>query len=149
MPVLELLGPQAAGTAAGSHQHRRIAPDANLERPNDSLCAKVIGKSATIARCPAPRDERRSFGSANCSLAPRSKSRTQYSVQMIDRATDELVGEFDSYGNLNCQDPGSDSPHPELPFGTIAALSVWQDRLFVVDVLNRRIVKCRIVYDGT
>jgi hypothetical protein len=26
----------------------------------------------------------------------------------------------------------------------IAALSVWQDRLFVVDVLNRRIVKCRI-----
>ena len=37
-------------------------------------------------------------------------------------------------------------PHPELPLGIISALSVWQDRLFVVDVLNRRIAKCRIIY---
>jgi hypothetical protein len=70
----------------------------------------------------------------------------KYSVQVIDRATGERVGEFGSYGNLDCQGKGSDVPHPELPFGTIAALSVWQDRLFVVDVVNRRIVKCRIVY---
>jgi hypothetical protein len=73
----------------------------------------------------------------------------KYSVQVIDGATGETVGEFGSYGNLDCQGQGSKSPHPELPFGTIAALSVWQDRLFVVDVVNRRIVKCRIVYDET
>jgi hypothetical protein len=72
----------------------------------------------------------------------------KYSVQVIDCQTGRLVGEFGSYGNLDCQGPGSRFPHPELPFGTIAALSVWQDRLFVVDVLNRRIVKCRIVYRG-
>lgn len=70
----------------------------------------------------------------------------RHSVQVIDCETGKLVGEFGSYGNLDCQGRGSESPHPELPFGLITALSVWQDRLFVVDVLNRRIVKCRIVY---
>ncbi len=70
----------------------------------------------------------------------------KYSVQVIDCETGKLVGEFGSYGNMDCQGKGSKYPHPELPFGTISALSVWKDRLFVVDVLNRRIVKCRIVY---
>ena len=70
----------------------------------------------------------------------------KYSVQVIDCETGKLVGEFGSYGNMDCQGEGSKFPHPELPFGTISALSVWKDRLFVVDVLNRRIVKCRIIY---
>jgi len=70
----------------------------------------------------------------------------KYSVQVIDCETGKLVGEFGSYGNMDCQGKGSKFPHPELPFGTISALSVWKDRLFVVDMLNRRIVKCRIVY---
>jgi len=72
---------------------------------------------------------------------------TRYSVQVISAETGNLVGEFGSYGNMDCQGPGSEYPHPELPFGTISALAVWRDRLFVVDVLNRRIAKCRIVYD--
>jgi hypothetical protein len=70
----------------------------------------------------------------------------KHSVQVIDCATGKLVGEFGSYGNVDCQGRSSPFPHPELPFGTISALSVWKDRLFAVDVLNRRIVKCRIVY---
>ena len=73
----------------------------------------------------------------------------RYSVQVIDCETGKLVGEFGSYGNMDCQGKGSRFPHPELPFGTISALSVWKDRLFVVDVLNRRIVKCRIIYRTT
>jgi hypothetical protein len=71
-----------------------------------------------------------------------------HSVQVIDCATGKLVGEFGSYGNFDCQGKGSQFPHPELPFGTISALSVWKDRLFVVDVLNRRIAKCRVIYDA-
>ncbi len=70
----------------------------------------------------------------------------KYSVQVIDCETGKLVGEFGSYGNMDCQGIGSESPHPELPFGSISGLSVWKDRLFVVDELNRRIVKCRIIY---
>ena len=70
----------------------------------------------------------------------------KYSVQVIDCETGKLAGEFGSYGNMDCQGKGSAYPHPELPFGTISALSVWKDRLFVVDVLNRRIVKCRITH---
>ncbi len=70
----------------------------------------------------------------------------RHSVQVIDCATGKLVGEFGSYGNLDCQGKGSRCPHPELPLGIITGVSVWQDRLFVVDMLNRRIVKCRIVY---
>jgi len=70
----------------------------------------------------------------------------KHSVQVIDCATGKLVGEFGSYGNMDCQGKGSKFPHPELPFGAISALSVWKDRLFAVDVLNRRIVQCRIIY---
>ena len=71
----------------------------------------------------------------------------RYSVQVISSETGKLVGEFGSYGNMDCRGPSSKYPHPELPLGTISALSVWKDRLYVVDVLNRRIAKCRIVYD--
>ena len=70
----------------------------------------------------------------------------KFSVRVVSCETGKLVGEFGSYGNMDCQGAGSKFPHPELPFGTISALSVWKDRLFVVDVLNRRIVKCRIVH---
>lgn len=70
----------------------------------------------------------------------------QFSVQVIDGKTGRLVGQFGSYGNMDCQGKGSKCPHPELPFGIITGLSVWKDRLFVVDLLNRRIAKCRIVY---
>jgi hypothetical protein len=70
----------------------------------------------------------------------------KHSVQVIDCETGKRVGEYGSYGNMDCQGKGSIFPHPELPFGTISALSVWKDRLFVVDVLNRRIVKCRVTY---
>jgi hypothetical protein len=70
----------------------------------------------------------------------------RHSVQVISCETGKLVGEFGSYGNMDCQGPGSKCPHPELPVGIISALSVWQDRLFFVDMLNRRIAKCRIVY---
>ncbi len=38
-------------------------------------------------------------------------------------------------------------PHPELPLGSISSLAVWKDKLFVMDVLNRRLVKCNITYD--
>jgi len=71
----------------------------------------------------------------------------KYSVQVIDCETGKLVGEFGSYGNMDCQGKGSAYPHPELPFGIISALSVWKDRLFVVDAVNERIAKCRIIYE--
>ena len=70
----------------------------------------------------------------------------QHSIQVIDCATGRLVGEFGSYGNADSLGRGSQSPLPELPVGIISALSVWQDRLFFVDVLNRRIARCRIIY---
>jgi len=71
----------------------------------------------------------------------------KYSIQVIKCETGELVGEFGSYGNMDCKGEGSKFPHPELPFGAISGLSVWKDRLFALDEVNRRIVKCRIVYD--
>ena len=74
---------------------------------------------------------------------------SKFSVQVIDCETGRLVGEFGSYGNMDCLGKDSAHPHPELPFGTISALAVWKDRLFVVDALNARIAKCRIVYDPT
>ncbi len=72
---------------------------------------------------------------------------SKFSVQVIDCETGRLVGEFGSYGNMDCLGKGGAYPHPELPFGTISALAVWKDWLFVVDAMNARIAKCRIVYD--
>ena len=71
----------------------------------------------------------------------------KFSVQVIDCETGRLAGEFGSYGNMDCLGKGSAYPHPELPFGMIATLAVWKDRLFVLDAINARIAKCRIVYE--
>ena len=73
---------------------------------------------------------------------------TKYSVQVVDTETGKVVGEFGSYGNADCKGKGSKYPHPELPFGSISSLAVWKDKLFVMDVLNRRLVKCNITYDS-
>jgi hypothetical protein len=70
----------------------------------------------------------------------------KFSVLVIDCKSGRRVGEFGSYGNVDCLGKGSAYPHPELPFGTIAALAVWKDQLFVVDAMNARIAKCRIIY---
>jgi hypothetical protein len=70
----------------------------------------------------------------------------RFSVQVIDTETGRVAGEFGSYGNRDCLGQGSSSPHPELPFGLTATLAIWQDRLFVLDAINARIAKCRIVY---
>jgi len=70
----------------------------------------------------------------------------KFSVLVIDCKSGRRVGEFGSYGNMDCLGKGSAYPHPELPFGTIAALAVWKDQLFVVDAMNARIAKCRIIY---
>jgi len=72
---------------------------------------------------------------------------TKHSVQVVDTETGKLVGDFGSYGNADCKGKGSAYPHPELPFGSISGLAVWKDKLFVMDVLNRRLVKCNISYD--
>ena len=71
---------------------------------------------------------------------------TKHSVQVVDTKTGKLVGEFGSYGNADCKGKGSAYPHPELPLGTISSLAVWKDKLFIMDVLNRRLVKCNIIY---
>ncbi len=72
---------------------------------------------------------------------------TKHTVQVIDTRTGKLVGEFGSYGNTDCKGKGSAYPHPELPLGSISSLAVWKDKLFIMDVLNRRLVKCNISYD--
>jgi hypothetical protein len=72
---------------------------------------------------------------------------TKHSVQVVDTETGDLVGEFGSYGNADCRGKGSAYPHPELPFGSISSLAVWKDKLFVMDVLNRRLVRLNITYD--
>lgn len=72
---------------------------------------------------------------------------TKQSVQVIDTETGKVVGEFGSYGNADCKGKGSAYPHPELPFGSISGLALWKDKLFVMDVLNRRLAKLNITYD--
>lgn len=69
-------------------------------------------------------------------LARSTFASSKYGVQVIDCEMGKLVGEFGSYGNMDCHGKGSACPHPELPFGTVIALAVSQDRLFAVDAVN-------------
>ena len=71
----------------------------------------------------------------------------KFSVQVVNTETGKLVGEFGTYGNTDCKGRDSAYPNPELPFGAISSLAVWKDKLFVLDVINRRLVKCNITYD--
>ena len=71
----------------------------------------------------------------------------KFSVQVVDTETGKLVGEFGTYGNTDCKGKDSAYPNPELPFGAISSLAVWKDKLFVLDVVNRRLVKLNITYD--
>ena len=109
-----------------------------FQTPPDCLTAGPAGRVELAAALASPTPRTRPGGY----LWPAGK----YSVRAIDGKTGRLAGEFGSYGDVACQGQGSRFPHTELPYGTIAAFSVWQDRLFAVDVLNRRIVKCRIQY---
>lgn len=101
-----------------------------------------IGWMQTMCVCLTPRLHQALDGKGYLFVANR------FSVQVIDCATGRLAGEFGSYGNMDCRGPGSAYPHPELPFGLVATLAVWNDKLFVVDAINARIAKCRIVYEG-
>ena len=99
-----------------------------------------VGWMQTTCVCLTPRLHQALDGNGYLYVA------NKFSVQVIDCESGRLVGEFGSYGNMDCTGKAGPHPHPELPFGTISALAVWRDRIFVVDAMNARIAKCRIVY---
>ena len=67
----------------------------------------------------------------------------RFSVQVLDAAGNQ-IGLIGSYGNMDNRGPKSDHPDPAIAYGWPLAVQVAGDRLYVADVVNRRVVVARL-----
>jgi len=66
----------------------------------------------------------------------------QFCVVVLDSAGNEIT-RFGSYGNMDSRGPGSPVPEPEIPFGWPLSVECSGGRIFVADLVNRRVVAVR------
>ncbi len=67
----------------------------------------------------------------------------RFSVGVLDSAGNEIT-RFGSYGNMDSRGPGSPVPVPEITFGWPIEAKYNNGRVFVADLVNRRVVSVRI-----
>ncbi len=69
----------------------------------------------------------------------------RFRVTVLDSAGNGIVS-FGSYGNMDNRGPGSPYPEPDIPFGWPIGVELAGDRVFVADLVNRRVVVTRLAY---
>jgi hypothetical protein len=67
----------------------------------------------------------------------------RFSVAVWDRAGNEIT-RFGAFGNMDSRGPGSPVPQPEIAFGWPIAAAEHGGRVFVADLVNRRVVVVRM-----
>ena len=74
---------------------------------------------------------------------------TTYSVRVLDNAGNEIL-KFGHYGNADSRGEAEDSPisTPTIPLGWPQAVGASYKAVYVADVLNRRIVRLKKVYQA-
>jgi len=63
----------------------------------------------------------------------------RFRVYVLDSAGNEIT-HFGSYGNMDSRGPGSPVPSPEIAFGWPLSVECAGGRVFVADLVNRRVV---------
>lgn len=63
-----------------------------------------------------------------------------FSVSVRDNADNEII-RFGTYGNFDCQGPGSKEPRPEIPLGWPITAGASDKFIYVGDCLNHRVVR--------
>lgn len=69
----------------------------------------------------------------------------RFCVRVLDTEGNE-VSHFGGYGNMDSRGPGSPVPTPEIPFGWPLSVECANDRVYVADLVNRRVVAVRFEY---
>ncbi|MFH1022624.1 MAG: hypothetical protein V1809_04490 [Planctomycetota bacterium] len=72
----------------------------------------------------------------------------RFSVKVLDSAGNQLA-RIGSYGNADSAGPGSKIPKPEIAFAWPAYVAVTDEAVYVSDMLNRRVLRARLVYAAT
>ena len=65
-----------------------------------------------------------------------------FSILVLDTAGNRIA-RFGSFGNMDCRGKGSPVPEPEFTFGWATQVDCALGRVYVADLLNRRIVSVR------
>jgi hypothetical protein len=69
----------------------------------------------------------------------------RFCVFVLDGAGNEIT-RIGSYGNMDSRGPGSPVPQPDVPFGWPLSVQCAGDKLFVADLVNRRVVAVKFDY---
>ncbi|MGD8236935.1 MAG: hypothetical protein PVH68_00160 [Armatimonadota bacterium] len=72
----------------------------------------------------------------------------RFSVRVLDTEGNELT-HFGAYGNMDSRGPDSPVPTPEIAFGWPLSVECANDRAYVADLVNRRVVAVRFEYAAT
>jgi len=132
--------PPEAGTAGvGSHWSGdvqvRITGDLKKLYPDIAPTGAGWGDCT----CYVPRFDLDGFGRLFAPEVP------LFSVKVLDGAGN-LLARVGSYGNADSAGPGSSVPEPEIAFGWPAYVAVTDEALYVSDMLNRRVLRAKLVY---
>ena len=67
----------------------------------------------------------------------------RFQVSVMDAAGNDVTA-FGGYGNMDNRGPESDRPDPAIPYGWPIGLQVYDGKVYVADLNNRRIVVTRL-----
>jgi len=67
----------------------------------------------------------------------------RFCVVVLDSAGNKIA-QLGSYGNMDSRGPGSPVPQPELTFGWPLSVECARERIYVADLVNRRIVAANL-----
>ena len=70
----------------------------------------------------------------------------RFCVYVLDGEGNEIT-HFGSYGNMDSRGPGSPVPEPEIAFGWPLSVECSGDRVFVADLVNRRVVAVKFEHE--
>ncbi|MFH0980557.1 MAG: hypothetical protein V2A79_03345, partial [Planctomycetota bacterium] len=72
----------------------------------------------------------------------------RFSVMVLDSAGNQLA-RIGGYGNADSAGPGSKIPEPEIAFAWPAYVAVTDEAVYVSDMVNRRVLRAKLVYAAT
>jgi hypothetical protein len=70
----------------------------------------------------------------------------RFRIYALD-ANGNVITHFGSYGNMDSRGPGSPVPTPEIPFGWPLSAECAHDKVYVADVINKRVVAIEFDYE--
>ncbi len=135
-----LLDPAGAYTAIASYKHKFVSV-------NNALWNKrfgYIGSHGKEAGCHCE-TSRFDIDGYDRIFVP---DLFRFRIYVLDSAGNEIT-HFGSYGNMDSRGPGSPVPEPAITFGWPLSVDCAQDKAFIADLVNKRVVSVKFDYATT